>query len=1013
MKIDAVVEMIHKNGNLVDQSNGLPIKQRKSAIKELILNNNSVIALNNNNLADEERHSVDSEEDDNNNDHSARNNDFRQYKCPVCKSEQFTAGDLLDQHLRTHHPTYRPSCRDCGELFPTLKSLARHSIMHVTDNNALRHNPLNSKILDFLENKKFLLQQLSESIETSQSYRCNFCGEHFTGTHFMSHWKQCKQFPSEATSNAKLIGEGEEVKSSFFAGLNLHSRQDSHNSSDTESYGSTKSEHNEDEPKVPNHLINAIQNAPPSYPAQQFESEEEKKLTKDENDFLNRVRDMKRRGEFPCRLCTKVFRNLRALKGHARVHIAGIRNSRPYQCNICLFSTTDKSVIIRHIRNHNGDHPYKCQLCLSTFTTKANCERHLRNAHRKTSREDIKRLLVDLNNKQQNTPTSAVTVSTPTNTINKLETLLTSGQIKDTKDRYRSIVGSFSSSHHDSSENDDRSRTSLQLCDRSEHHSDAESSISNDSNNNTNSNLTSEKKLDSYHFIPMLNAKYSDFRIAGLLDIGASKADTELYKNNLMMRTGLMLQDNGFINVSPLAPFCDPEPVETEEPLDLSVDIHDSDKIHEDVDAENMDTTDAADVLTADTSDAEALVLDLRKKKDTDVEDLTVRSRSCGHTPPTTSHDSIPQSPQLFLRNSTPYAFPSAPMMPNLSQFFVPTGGLNAAFPGVPKIDTISSVGANETHPSKLRPLIYEHLVANAKDRFDELRQSVPAFDEFTKAATMGPASDRDNRAIVAAAKDVLAAKVRNNSKSSTVKMVMKDGVLVEKQKQRRYRTEKPFSCAYCPGRFTLRSNMDRHVKQQHPSHWRQRQRGGSSRAQRTKLKDDMSDTVSVKSEPQTQQLEANSMEGECEMSFEKRSTECSDVDADDDMDTETVKRFKKEESMENSGIGEEDDEDGEDGEDLVIDEEVKDAEMMDNGTEVTSPLAASTDKEATTKEENPDLASVRSLLDNVSTQTFSQYFGNEEDRSSKHDDGSEEDEEGLVAGSSSEGNGSGGEDNR
>lgn len=1002
MKIDPVVEMIHKNGNLVDQSNGLPLKQRKSAIKELILNNNSVIALNNN-IVEEERHSVDSN-DDNNNDHFIHNS-FRQYKCPVCKSDQFTAGDLLDQHLRTHHPTYRPSCRDCGELFPTLKSLARHSIMHVTDNTAMRHNPLNSKILDFLENKKFLLQQLSDSIETSQSYRCNFCGEHFTGAHFMSHWKQCKQFPSEASINSKLMNEGEEVKSSFFAGLNLHSRHDSRNSSDTESYGSTKSEHNDDEPKVPSHLINAIQNAPPSYPVTQFESEEEKKLTKDESDFLNRVRDMKRRGEFPCRLCTKVFRNLRALKGHARVHIAGIRNSRPYQCNICLFSTTDKSVIIRHIRNHNGDHPYKCQLCLSTFTTKANCERHLRNAHRKTSREDIKRLLVDLNNKQQNnTSTSATTTPNPTNTINKLETLLTSGQVKDTKDRYRSITGSFSSSHHDSSENDERSRTSLQLCDRSEHQSDPEdSSNSNDSNNNTNSNLAGDKKLDSYHLIPMLNAKYSDFRIAGLLDRGASKAETDLYKNNLMMRTGLMLQDNGFIKVSPFAQFCDPEPVETEEPLDLSVDFHDSNEPQEDEDTEGMDTTDDAAVLTGETSDTEALVLDLRKKRDTDIEDLSVRNRNGDLSSPATPRDSLHQSPQLFL--NTPYAFPTAPIMPNLSQFFVPSGGLGAAFPGVPKIDAVSSGVVDETHPSKLRPLIYEHLVANAGDRFDELRQSVPAFVDFTKAAAMGPASDRDDR-ITAVAKDVLAAKVRSNSKSSTVKMVMKDGVLVEKQKQRRYRTEKPFSCAYCPGRFTLRSNMDRHVKQQHPSHWRQRQRGGSSRAQRTKLKDDTSDSISIKSEPQTHQMEVNSMEGECDMSFEKRSLECSDVDADDDMDIE----MKKDEPMDNCGIGEEDDEDGED---LVIDEEVKDAEVIEERSEVITPSAASIDKETTAKEENPDLASVRSLLDNVSTQTFSQYFGNEEDRNSKHDDGSEEDEEGLVAGSSSEGNGSGGEENR
>ena len=51
---------------------------------------------------------------------------------------------------------------------------------------------------------------------------------------------------------------------------------------------------------------------------------------------------------------------------------------------------------------------------------------------------------------------------------------------------------------------------------------------------------------------------------------------------------------------------------------------------------------------------------------------------------------------------------------------------------------------------------------------------------------------------------------------SADYKMVIKNGVLMRKQKQKRYRTEKPFACSHCGERFTLRSNMDRHVKQQH-----------------------------------------------------------------------------------------------------------------------------------------------------------------------------------------------------
>ncbi|KAJ6644115.1 Ras-responsive element-binding protein 1, partial [Pseudolycoriella hygida] len=66
---------------------------------------------------------------------------------------------------------------------------------------------------------------------------------------------------------------------------------------------------------------------------------------------------------------------------------------------------------------------------------------------------------------------------------------------------------------------------------------------------------------------------------------------------------------------------------------------------------------------------------------------------------------------------------------------------------------------------------------------------------------------------------------------SGPVKMVKKNGVLMPKQKQRRYRTEQPFACEHehCASRFTLNSSMVRHIKQQHPEYWAQRQRNRHS----------------------------------------------------------------------------------------------------------------------------------------------------------------------------------------
>ncbi|KAF4524885.1 hypothetical protein B566_EDAN015541, partial [Ephemera danica] len=100
------------------------------------------------------------------------------------------------------------------------------------------------------------------------------------------------------------------------------------------------------------------------------------------------LRQMKLRGEFPCRLCTAIFPNLRALKGHNRVHLS---TGPPYYCNMCVYTSNDKATLVRHLRTHNGERPFECLLCHYAFTTKANCERHLRNRHNKMTRDEVRR----------------------------------------------------------------------------------------------------------------------------------------------------------------------------------------------------------------------------------------------------------------------------------------------------------------------------------------------------------------------------------------------------------------------------------------------------------------------------------------------------------------------------------------------------------------------------------------------------------------------------------------------
>jgi hypothetical protein len=107
--------------------------------------------------------------------------------------------------------------------------------------------------------------------------------------------------------------------------------------------------------------------------------------------FAAEFRRMKLKGEFPCRLCSAVFPNLRALKGHNRSHITG--SVGIFRCNMCPYVNPTKTNLVRHMRTHNGDRPYECSICNYAFTTKANCERHLRNRHSILSGESVNKYI--------------------------------------------------------------------------------------------------------------------------------------------------------------------------------------------------------------------------------------------------------------------------------------------------------------------------------------------------------------------------------------------------------------------------------------------------------------------------------------------------------------------------------------------------------------------------------------------------------------------------------------------
>lgn len=478
-----------------------------------------------------------------------------------------------------------------------------------------------------------------------------------------------------------------------------------------------------------------------------------------QDNFAAEFRRMKLRGEFPCRLCPAKFPNLRALKGHNRVHLSGT-GPGPYQCNMCPHASLDKAALVRHMRTHNGDRPYECAVCNYAFTTKANCERHLRNRHAKVTREDVKRSIIyhpseDPNNDEVNSKLAR----------DEVKRSLAFHSPPDIDRRNESTGRDTPVTHHFSPSF---------ITDR-----------------HPVASLTSKPIPDLAPLPPREpekpGPKISVKSIGQLTQIPEFRVPDHTFKNNDIK----------------------PEFYEDEIPVDLS---------------------------TSDNNNCD--VLDLSKKKrDSDNDE----SKALTPPRPTFEPDAAAVAATAFektrlllaqqrlFENSLPKIDP-AYYATQLSQLYA------GAVPG------LHGLPLPPSFPYFLQPSFFPHPTDSPE--MTEIKQRIQK--EIIRGLSMSggrlvpneleiqPKLEPEPEIEEKPAPLVISPVPSPHSESprpisnsnsmvpqtDSVKMVIKNGVLMPKQKQRRYRTERPFSCSQCSARFTLRSNMERHVKQQHPQHW-------------------------------------------------------------------------------------------------------------------------------------------------------------------------------------------------
>ncbi|XP_076267777.1 uncharacterized protein LOC143200893 [Rhynchophorus ferrugineus] len=885
------------------------------------------------------------------NDSESDSDQAQWFRCPVCERADFTSLANLDTHLEDNHPEHPIKCNVCDGVYPNNSALKSHKdLEHGSGQPVVGFQ--NLALFEFSSEKFPHIARRECELNVHKPtgnlrFQCKRCAKAFPCSNSLNiHEKVCLEAPVGLNLSQNVSGD-DIRRQEFFSRLHLRDNSPEKKIPSMQSLPDAslpKIDSNKDLADISSILSNINMQqlqarhgvkALPARPAS-VDAENKHELEEESQDFVLEFRKMKLRGEFPCRLCTAVFPNLRALKGHNRAHLNG--NTGTYYCNMCPHSSVDKAALIRHMRTHNGDRPYECALCNYAFTTKANCERHLRNRHSKMTREDVKKSIIyhpsedptneDLNKltmdkdvKKQHGPCSPIESGDSTDNL-----YCSTPKIPPKTDVIFPAPD-------------------LQILKPAKINPDIF---------RHNENLKSLKEARCiYNGVPPvmfppafnLTPRLPDAPVAPASRIQVKPFDVLKEKNSGSFETR---SDND-------------EEV-TEAPMDLSKKTMDERK-EEPQDLSKKLATAATPSLLPDPS----LLKHLFNPGNMDHTALYVQ-----------------QIFQLYHNSLWPLS-PLLQTPPNMKERMQLTGG--SMIPNQPSSQP--HVGA------PTRPCFNGFKINEPEPQPDEaFSQTSPKRHDAAKPLTAEGAANKLHGPGQQLKPDLI-------QSPNSVKMVIKNGVLMPKQKQRRYRTERPFTCEHCSARFTLRSNMERHIKQQHPQFWSQRQRSNIGQPGR---------------KPQSVMLKPNYHD--MPMSNEFTMHEADDVKEHNNHKLKFA-LLNHQHSQADKGsedVKKEEDEDCA----LVIDEndKVDDGNQANIAHDYKTPILEEKLRDFAS-ERNPkneeDLVSISRLLVNASKQQqqFKEFFkGDGEDQEACV--GSEEDEEGLVAsGSTSEGNVSGTDGNR
>ncbi|KAM7349684.1 uncharacterized protein ACRADG_008529 [Cochliomyia hominivorax] len=325
------------------------------------------------------------------------------FPCAEC-AKVFGSINRLKQHTAVHEKKRALSCEICNISFSTEKSLKAHTLTHTNGDISTKdsksedtqnHETDNSKHKS-LDNKEEADSEECKDSKQMQIFQCPDCPKVFEKKASLSaHYKVHKK--------KELINN----KSKKFEQANEENNKEDINENDVivkeeiEITPQIFEEPLDDIDEVEGDWFNNDYDESDGDPDKELFVKPRPKETNKNIDFIDTgVGEIekpnssnKRSGQFPCKMCGKVFDRPYRLKRHSSVHSP----SRPHECEICKYRFATLNILKSHIFQHENEtglflslqsrpEGFKCPDCPRRFEKQASLSAH-RQIHTRNASE--------------------------------------------------------------------------------------------------------------------------------------------------------------------------------------------------------------------------------------------------------------------------------------------------------------------------------------------------------------------------------------------------------------------------------------------------------------------------------------------------------------------------------------------------------------------------------------------------------------------------------------------------